>query len=186
MADDLAIVEATDEDRARWREEFRPKLIWIPQLHYHEQSESYVEGLRPFDGCWICDNQWPLVEEAMRRGEPVPAVLCVVVPDRALAWVKKRIGIYGEFFFNEPDLDEKVPGLSLDARLDGLSLPNRDDVARWRKQFGPVLSWLKPVKDTKLVSKHDIEDMVPDGPAQVGVFGGAEIIPFKKVRRKRK
>lgn len=180
---------ATDEDRARWREEFRPGPVWIPQVHYHEQSESYVDGIMPFDGCWVCDNQWPLVEGAMQRGDPVPAILCVVFTEEALAKMKRRIGIYGEAFFHEADPSEQRP--LQDPRLDQLSLPNRDDIVRWRKQFSSVLEKIgRASVDNKFTSKNEPtedESVVPiAGHIQMGVFGGAEVIPFDRKRRKKK
>ena len=183
---DLISVEATDEDRARWREEFKPRPVWIPQVHYHKKSRTYVEGIVPFDGCWVCDNQWPLVEGAMQRGEPVPAILSVVFTEEALDKMKRRIGIYGEAFFHEPDPDDLKP-LPPATSLTELTLPNRDDYARWRKQFAGVLEKIKPV--AKFTSKNEPEDepIAPIvGVVQIGVFGGAEVIPFDRKRKRRK
>lgn len=214
MEPDPIASAATDEDLARWKTEFRALFasVWIPGWHLHEKSECYVDGIRPNDGCWICDNQWPLVHDAMLKGEVLPTPLAVVIPERMLAAMKRRMDIYGfdrsdyedpelrQFIcFGEPPTydgkDTPAPSMVFESK------PTRDDITRWRKQFTKIIEFLTKraakeeeeraalEKKRKFTSKNMEDDElmeVPSGPLQMGVFGGAEVISLDRKRKKRR
>ena len=193
---------ASSQDVARWKAEFSRigfgrSQVWVPQCHYHDKSESYVWGIKPEDGCWVCDNQWPLVEEAIRRGESVPCPLCVVVTKEFLSKVERRMRIFdGEFFYYDDEIAPKGSGIKVS--LDFESKPTRDDITRWRKQFRSVLDRMQQKaareaavaessKKKGIDSKYDLspDEVVekPEGTLQATIFGGLEEV---SARRKKK
>jgi len=182
----------TEEELSRWRLQFKKQenpVVWIPSLHFHEESHLFVDGIKPDDGCFICDGQYPYVLRAMRDGDPVPSILCVSFSEEYINKFEYQMLSWGGVE-NIPHkiMDEETRTIPSMQEINPESLPvRREDMARWKKQFEYVIKDISPmIQEEKRDFKEDVRDEVaPEtGTFQRTIMGYDEIVSKKRKKRK--
>jgi len=162
---------------------------WLPDWHFHERSRRYVDGLLVDDGCFICDGQAELLTLSG------VVVIGFAISEEALDRLERRYELFGEiFFYDRRDFDEALKLPDIDQLTLELSDPKKEDMARWRKQFAPMVERFSreirltspefTSKNEPNISETDLEAV--KGRVQMTITGGSEVIPVGRSRKRRK
>lgn len=179
-----------DVDALRAEYQAARESHWLPDWHFHERSRRYVHGLIDGDGCFICDGQAALLTVSGVR------VVGFSVTEEALYRLERRHELFGEiFFYDRRDFDESLLGLpTREQLLMELSDPKKEDMARWRKQFAPMIDrfekearWANPEFTSKKEPNESETDLeAVKGRVQMTISGGSEVIPIGRARGRRR
>lgn len=164
--------------------------VLLYDWHFHERSKAWIWGVVDNDGCFLCDGQIPMILESDDATRSTSQVIGFSITEEALARFIRRAGWTGpdeESFFNDQRTDEdlKLPKVLVPEPDE----PNKDDMARWRRQFAPALELMRGGRSKRdLMSNEDPDEIDPEllkGRYQTGLFGGGDVIQIKR-RKKRK
>lgn len=162
--------------------------VLLYDWHFHEDSKAWIWGIVDNDGCFLCDGQMPMALESDMKATQT---IGFSITEEALAKFIRRAGWTGpdeELFFGDRRTDED---LNIPKELIPESKePNKDDMARWRRQFAPMLELMRGGRSKRdLMLKDDPDEMDPEllkGRYQPRLFGGGgDVIQIKR-RKKRK
>jgi hypothetical protein len=149
----------------------------LPEWHLHEKSKTWVEGVKRDDGCSVCDEIWPLIQEAQKHSKFKTTISCISFTEEALERITQRLKD-GLPAFPIPE-DYWKPTDNVYIPKDIETRPSKDDKVRWRKQFSGIIDKIRAIGvQYNEEQEEELRDAPPVG--QSSIFGVGSQIPKKK------